>query len=285
MRTLTITLTIVLLAAMAFLCNRQESDIISLRHWNHMQEREQHKLQSGLRSFYSELSQLKHRVMDLEGGLGSTEGGLDSVGDRVIPVAGGLAPAAGGLSLHDLRARAAMVNVKRRVWKGPISSVKNSGGTGTFVSDNIILTCKHVVEKRIDDQSVTIVTESGEVFVAIQVLEDVDDDLALVLIVGRSGPVMEVGPPPNLGAELILIGAPFAVNDNRQLTIAWARVSREIYGKDFLTDGFAWHGYSGGPAITDGKIVGVLRARRTGTCGLGFAVPIHRLDPGLRARF
>ena len=258
---------------------------MSLRHWNHGQQSELQGQQSGLWSFYNELTALKSRVIDLEGGLGSVEGGLGS-GDKVTPVKyGGLAPAAGGLSLRDLRNRVAMVNVRRHVWKGPISSVKNSGGTGTFVSDNVILTCKHVVEKRIDDQSVTIVTESGEVFVAVQVLEDVDDDLALVLIEGRAGPIMETGPPPNLGVEVTLIGAPFAVNDNRQLTMAWGRVSREIYGKDFLIDGFAWHGYSGGPAIVNGKIVGVLRARRTGTCGLGFAIPIHRLDPGLRARF
>jgi S1-C subfamily serine protease len=272
MRTLKDILTVVLLAVIVFLTCSHSGDILVLK-------RNLFGVRRGLIQSHQVTMHNYHRLDKLDGGLAPSNGGLGSAINQAAPVAGGLAPAAG------LRTRSCMVNVRKQIWKGPISVTQWSGGTGAFVSDNIVLTSKHVVENRLDDRAVKIVTEAGEEYVAVAVLEDTDDDLALVEIVGRSGPYLAIGPSPQLGAELTLIGAPFPVNQNRHLTIAWGRVSREIYEKDFLYDAFAWHGYSGGPAIHAGKLVGVIRAKRTDTCGLGFAVPIYRLDPGLRSRF
>jgi hypothetical protein len=254
----------VTLATIVLTINLQDRDIRTLRH-------QAFSLEGGLHNMYGGLRFLSDKIDRINGGLDSTDGGLVPTRDRLAPE----------LTLYELRARTVVVTFLYENWNGPIMSVKEGGGSGTFVSDNLILTCKHVVENRIDDYSVTVTTEDGQTFAAVAVYEDKDDDLALIEIVGRIGPHLAFGPSPHLGADLILIGAPFNSDMNRQLTIHKGYVSREKYENYFLLDSFVWHGMSGGPVIHDGKLVGVTTARRAGVCGLGYATPVHRLDAEL----
>ncbi len=247
MRTLTNILLIMTLGLTVFLCNRQESDIISLRHWNHMQE-------GGLES--------------LKGGLAQLEGGLDS--------------ANGGLDLMWYRSCSAVVYVTE-MSGGLIMQTTTSRGTGVFVSDNVMLTAKHMVEDRIADESVTAIGPDGMRYVAVEVLEDTDDDLAVVIFENRIGPWLELGVSPRLGDEVICIGTPLGEQD--QLIITWGHVSSEKWKTNFIYDGFCWPGCSGGPVIVAGKLAGIVEARLVGTSSLGFATPIERLDTGLLARF
>lgn len=198
----------------------------------------------------------KHRVYMTERELAQLEDGLVSMKD--------------GLELeHFLSCSATLW-----VMEGPISV-----GCGVFVSDNVLLTAKHLVE----DRGVTVVGSDGVKYTAIEILEDADDDLAVIVIEGRQGPWLEIGKSPALGDDVICIGTP--ISEQAQLIITWGRVSSEKWKNNFIYDGFVRPGCSGGPVIVDGKLVGIVEAYLPGSASLGFAAPIERLDPGLRARF
>lgn len=226
---------------------------------------------------------LKHRVFRAEGGLQLVYGGLRSHLNQSRPVNGGLAPATGGLAY--LRAATATVRTDKiitshNIW-GSTSYPSTTRATAVFVSDNVLVTAKHCVENRVDDRSVQVTASDGVTYTSREVLEDSDDDLALIVIEGRAGPYLDIGPQPALGAELICVGNPFTSN---QLIMSWARLSREKYENYFVYDGFCNYGCSGGPITSGGKLVGVVNARLRTQAFLGFAAPMHRLDADLKAR-
>ena len=214
-------------------------------------------------------------ILDLKRGVFLAEDGLQSLHGGLIQLKGGLDRLTGGSGLKHFRSCSATLWVTRNP-KSP------TWGTGVFVSDNVLLTAKHVVEDRINDESVSIIGPDGVTYTAVEILEDADDDLAVVIIRGRSGPWMDMGPWPSLGDIVICIGTPF--QEQAQLIITWGRVSSEKWKNKFVYDGFAWSGCSGGPIIVDGKLAGIVKARLRRTASLGFGTPINRLDPDLMAR-
>jgi S1-C subfamily serine protease len=223
----------------------------------------------------------KGRVFQQEGGLMSLAGGLASLN-------GGLVPRQGGLDLHYFRAATAILDVNTREtgtngWGHTWERFSETGGTAVFVSDNALLTAKHVVDDRIDDTAVTVNCTNGQTYTAIEVIEDVDDDMALIIIEGRVGPALRLGRQPALGASLVCIGNPFN-GDNDKLILSWARLSCERWKNYFVYDGFCHYGCSGGPIISGGRLVGIVNARLRTQPFLGFAAPIDRLDADLKAR-
>ena len=233
---------------------------MSLRHWNHMQE-------GGLDSLYGGLAFLDRKIARLEGGLETAPGGLDS--------------ANGGLEY--LRSSSAILRVMKSTTRDGITRVFTMQATGFFVSDNILITAKHVVKHRIAAASVSVIGPDGVTYRAVEVLEDRNDDLAVVIVAGRTGPYLELGVPPSLGDEVICIGTP--LREDAQLIMTFGRVSSEKYRNMFLYDGFCKPGCSGGPVIVHGKVAGVVSLHLLNSTSFGFAAPISRLDPGLRARF
>jgi len=222
----------------------------------------------------------KRRVFMLEGGLQYVYGGLCSLLDDSGSTKGGLVPTQGGL---DFRAASATLSVAERP-KGPITiGITETRGTGVFVSDNVLLTAKHVVDDRTGLSGVKITGPGGVTYTAVEILEDADDDLALVFIQGRCGPWLSLGPWPVLGDDVTCIGAPLNFAPQHIIT-TWGRVSSENWANKFTYDGFTWPGCSGGPVIINGKIAGVTVSRLRRTASLGFAVPVDRLDPSLMAR-
>ncbi len=199
------------------------------------------------------------------------EGGLVQLKDGLASMNGGLLPTQGGLDLLFFRSATTTVDIQEL-----------HIGTAVFVADKILLTAKHVVEKRIDTGAVTVTCIDGQTYTAVEILEDADDDMALIVIAGRTGPYLSTGPQPALGAALICIGSPL----DDQLIISWARLSSEKYNESnqFIYDGFCNYGCSGGPIISGGRLVGIVNARLRSQAFLGFAAPIDRLDPDLLAR-
>lgn len=230
-----------------------------------------------------DLIDLKHRAFMAEGGLMSLAGGLFSIDDRVATLQGGLPQINGGLDLHYFRAASAQIYVREEHHQGPITHFRRTQGTGVFVSDNILLTAKHVVEDRAGLSDVKVLTDAGS-FAVQEILEDSDDDLAIIIITDRTGPHLESGPPPSLGDEIICIGSP--LSGPSQLIVSWGRVSSEKWRNSFIYDGFVAPGCSGGPIIVDGRVVGIVEARLVNPfrLSLGFGTPISRLDPSLMAR-
>lgn len=283
-------LIVVLLTVLVGMTYVQEGDIMVLHERTFRHEGGLHLLNGGLRSLYGGL-------LGLKGGLDSLKGGLDSL-------KGGLALPDGGLDSGLYFETGCLIEVEkfvtgpRIIFFGPSPSfslfglnlsgadeprTKISKGSGVFVSDNMILTAKHVVEGRTGLPGMIIRDNAGQVYCVEEVIEDVDDDLALIVIAGRSGPYLELGPLPPLGADLICIGSPLITD--RHLIITWGRVSSIKLEKHFLYNGFVWHGQSGGAIIHDGKLVGIVNARLRDCDSLGFAARIDRLDPDLRNRF
>ena len=211
-------------------------------------------------------------------------GGLYMTHKRFLVVEGGLSV---GCDLGGLRSTAAILKVNSKVgdpfWG---EREKPMNGSGVFVSENMLLTAKHVVKNRLSDLDITETTHDGKQFAVLEVLEDVDDDLALVVIDGTYGPHLQLDPRPlRLGDGLVCIGSPFK-DFQKKLLVTHARVVCEQWGVgDIVYEGFVWHGNSGGPVIKNNRIVAINRARHYGGSSLGFATRINRLDPELLDRF
>lgn len=243
-----------------------------------------------------DLTSLKHRAFMAEGGLVSLAGGLVSLQGGLVSLESGLVSPKGGSGLQHFRAASAHLFVTESDNQhpiirgiesdnndlGPITIIKRIRGTGVFVSDNVLLTAKHIVEDRVGLSGVKVFA-NGQTYTAVEILEDIDDDLAVVIIAGRAGPYLELGPRPSLGDNLICIGSP--ISNPIQLIISWGRVSSEKWLNNFIYDGFAAHGCSGGAVIANGKVVGITEALLSKSLiPLGFATPTDRLDPDLLLR-
>jgi len=152
---------------------------------------------------------------------------------------------------------------------------RNSIGSGFFVSkDGLILSNAHVVE---DENSVSIKTRGGKVFMGKVVGMDKGRDLALIKIQGENFPslALDDGGNAGVGNDVIAIGTPEGLN--------WS-VSRGIVSAGRTSDGVAYiqtdapinHGNSGGPLIDlqSGRVVGIntFGFRKDISEGLGFAV-------------
>ncbi|MCK5600543.1 trypsin-like peptidase domain-containing protein [Candidatus Pacearchaeota archaeon] len=254
MRTLKDILIVTLLMILVFMTCTQEGDILKLR----------------------------HRVFKLEGGLVQVYGWIARQVQEIDVVKGGLAPADGGLGLPYFLSCTVTLVVTESIGSPITIGTTRSRSTGVFVSDNVLLTTRHSVEDRINDVGVKITGPDGTTYTAVEILEDVDDDIAIIIVQDRRGPWMELGPSPSLGDGVICIGSPLREYTN--LIISWGRVSSEKCGNSFVYDGFCWGGCSGGPVIVDGKLAGIIEAKLKDTASLGFAVPLNRLDPDLMAR-
>lgn len=213
---------------------------------------------------------LKHRTFVTEGGLIKTVQHVQSVEGRSYAFRKYMAATA------ILKIDKTLTNDFGFTWD------TSSSGSGVFVSPSMLLTAKHCVENRKSDASITVCSAGGMEYVVTEVIEDVDDDMALLVIEGVwEGPHLEIGTRPYLGDGVICVGSPFSY-ENKKLHLTWARVAAENCRKhSFAYDGFAWHGCSGGPVIRSGRLVGIIRARHNGGNALGYATYIDRLDPAI----
>ena len=212
-------------------------------------------------------------------------GGLYLTHNRLVTVEDGLSV---GCDLGGLRSTAAILKVEKNEPSiFSIGGVKRTfrNGTGVFVSENMLLTVKHAVKNRVSDTSITVTTHDGKQFNSLEVFEDVDDDLALIVIDDIYGPHLELDPRPlALGDGLVIIGSPFP-DHQKKLLVTHAKVACEQWGVgDIVYEGFCWHGNSGGPVIKNNRLVAINRARHKGGSSLGFATRINRLDPDLLSK-
>ena len=258
-------LIVALLGCLAFMTYIQEGDCVLLKQRTFYQS-------GGLWSIHNQLAK--------------TEGGLSSMHERLTKIEGGLKV---GCSLEEMKSCAAILSLKKLDKECPgdfhifingkelPQLPRDGGGSGVFISPTALLTAKHVVEGLVGD--ITITTASGEIYKSIEIIEDKDDDIALIIVDRPHDQWMTLDTKPvQFGDTLICIGNPFRAKANERLLVTWAKVADESCDNEFIYDGFCWHGDSGGPLIRNNKLVGITIARHIGGNYLGFAVPVDRID-------
>ena len=167
--------------------------------------------------------------------------------------------------------------------------VKIGSGSG-FVVDpkGIILTNKHVVADK--NAEYTVITNDGKKFKTEILARDPVDDVAIVKIVARDLPVLEIGDSSalDLGQPVLAIGNALGLFKNTVSSGIISGLARSIQAAVdpkspvqemrglIQTDAAINPGNSGGPLVTtEGKVVGINTAVVFGAQNLSFAIPVN----------
>ena len=158
-----------------------------------------------------------------------------------------------------------------------------SSGSGFVVAPGLVATVAHVVDGA---HSVSVRVGKGVTHGTVVGI-DRDKDLALVRLKNKiGGPALRWAPLPTVGTEVAVVGHPFG----EPLTMTGGRVNAldvrvemesqsltHMVKYDAATNG----GNSGGPLITaDGRVVGLVDAKRNQAQGESFAIPASQAtDP------
>lgn len=158
---------------------------------------------------------------------------------------------------------------------------ESCSGSGCIIGGSRILTNAHVVS----DQTVVQVRRHGDAkrhFARLLYVSH-DADLALLTVDDPSFfdgvTPLEIGPLPRPQEEVLVYGFPEG-GDSLSITGGIiSRIEHQVYVHSFLSllavqiDAAINPGGSGGPAIIDGRVVGVVMQMRPGSSGIGYLVP------------
>jgi hypothetical protein len=154
-------------------------------------------------------------------------------------------------------------------------------GSGFLVSaDGRIVTNHHVIAGAV---SAVVKLNSGAFFPVEGVItDDPEHDLALIKVLGKSLPYLNLEDSENLavGQRVLAIGSPLGLENSVSDGIISALRTDEK-GKSWIqTTAPASHGNSGGPLLVmDGKVIGVLTWKAGDGENLNFAVPSKSVAP------
>ncbi len=163
------------------------------------------------------------------------------------------------------------------------SSIRRSSGSGAIISDNRILTNAHVV--------------ANNTFIEVQRYGERKRYLAKVLSVSHQADMallevedqrffkgvtpLELGTLPFIEEKIVVYGFPMGGNTLSATTGIVSRIEHHRYthsGEAFLAiqvDAAVNPGNSGGPALSDGKIVGVVMQSLSKSQNIGYLVPVN----------
>ncbi len=151
-------------------------------------------------------------------------------------------------------------------------------GSGFIINpDGYALTNAHVVS---DQKTVGVKLANDKTFTAQVVAIDTKKDLALLKLPVSNLPTLRLGSGEvNEGEPVMAIGAPYGMD----FTITRGIISntdRVLKGKSFIqTDTALNPGNSGGPLVNkDGEVIGINSAIIALSNGMGFAIPVERLN-------
>ena len=144
--------------------------------------------------------------------------------------------------------------------------------TGIAISEDLILTANHVVER---EEDINIMLPDGSKFSAEIAGRDPGSDLVLLKIAGAKATPMESNGEPRVGQLALALGRPSktGIQASQGIVSAIGGKVRTRHGgfleKHMRTDATPYPGFSGGPLIdTQGKVLGI------NTSGLGFSASI-----------
>lgn len=171
---------------------------------------------------------------------------------------------------------------------GQEESVKGNIGSGFAISENLVVTNKHVVS----DTSATysILTNDSKTYAVTEISQDPLNDLAILRIAKSELKPIELGDSTKLklGQSVIAIGTPLGEFTNTVTTGIVSGLGRGITAGSPLegyverldnviqTDAAINPGNSGGPLLnTLGEVIGVNTAVSQSSENIGFAIPVN----------
>lgn len=166
------------------------------------------------------------------------------------------------------------------------SSMRSSTGSGAIIEGGYILTNAHVVA----DQAFIEVQRYGQRkrYVAKVYAVSHQADLALLKVEERGffeGVIpLTFGSLPNVEQKIVVYGYPMGGSTLSATIGVVSRVEHHVYahsGESFLAvqvDAAVNPGNSGGPALSDGKIVGVVMQIITQSQNIGYLVPVNMVQ-------
>ena len=170
------------------------------------------------------------------------------------------------------------------------SSVQTSSGSGSIISGNRILTNAHVVA----NETFVEVKKYGDTkrYQAKVLYVSHDIDLALLEVEDKeffkNTTPLEFGDLPNIQDKVTVYGYPMGGHTISVSKGIVSRIEHNVYahsGKSFLAiqiDAAINPGNSGGPAISKGKIVGVVMQGITFSQNIGYMVPVDMIQHFLK---
>ena len=170
------------------------------------------------------------------------------------------------------------------------SSVRRSSGSGAIISGNRILTNAHVIA----NQTFIEVQRYGERrrYIAKVLSVSHQADMALLEVDDKSFfdgvEPLELGNLPRIEQKVVVYGFPMGGNTLSATTGVVSRIEHHRYahsGESFLAvqvDAAVNPGNSGGPALTDGKIVGVVMQNLSKSQNIGYLVPVNMVKHFLK---
>jgi serine protease Do len=179
-------------------------------------------------------------------------------------------------------------------YRGPRRDIRRSLGSGVVIhADGYVLTNDHVVRRA---SKIRVKFSNGREYDAERVAYDQRNDLALLRIKKPAGANVKFVPLPFardgdllLGETVIALGNPFGLGGSVSRGILSSKDRREPREGEVLdmanwlqTDAAINPGNSGGPLINlDGQLIGINVAVHRQGQGIGFAVPIARVNETL----
>jgi len=179
-------------------------------------------------------------------------------------------------------------------YRQPRQDIRRSLGSGVVIhADGYVLTNDHVVRRA---TKIRVKFANGQEFEAERVAYDQRSDLALLLIINPKKNPAKFVPAPFardddllLGETVIALGNPFGLGGSVSQGILSSKDRREPREGGTLdmanwlqTDAAVNPGNSGGPLINlDGKLIGINVAIHRQGQGIGFAIPIARVNDTL----
>lgn len=159
------------------------------------------------------------------------------------------------------------------------NEVKHQFGAGTFVADGLVVTAWHCVS---DEAEYHVVMHDGRRLPVTVAGVDEANDIAL-LRVDVAVRAVALGDGPAVGDRVFAIGTPYGIRESfstglvsglgRTIKTSESQSAEVIQVSVGLNPG-----NSGGPLLnSSGEVVGVCVAIRTGSQGIGYAVPASRV--------
>lgn len=165
----------------------------------------------------------------------------------------------------------------------------NSLGSGVIVDKNgLVLTNNHVVQRA---SRIIVTLTDGSDYDAKPIATDSANDLALLKLEGLNVETtlvpIEFAVPDDLylGEQVVTVGNPYGLNHSVSAGVLSAVARKFVYDNNILfddilqTDAPINPGNSGGPLINvDGKLIGINLAIHDDAEGIGFAIPLKRIE-------